>query len=198
MRGTVAAVPGSPWGPGITPACAGNSRIAFRPCPLGWDHPRVCGEQIATFYIYRDNAGSPPRVRGTDIYCVRRCCAYGITPACAGNSLSVILFTSPMQDHPRVCGEQSASMPVRSTKAGSPPRVRGTVHPVTDESPGPGITPACAGNSPPNEWVSVDERGSPPRVRGTVGLQHPMAFFYRITPACAGNRIHRAASGSIA
>ena len=51
---------------GITPACAGNSQMAWRSRAPRRDHPRVCGEQI---YITRScsrETGSPPRVRGTD------------------------------------------------------------------------------------------------------------------------------------
>ena len=30
----------------ITPACAGNSSVMRRVREIGWDHPRVCGEQL--------------------------------------------------------------------------------------------------------------------------------------------------------
>ena len=71
---------------GITPACAGNSFMAYSTAMLTQDHPRVCGEQVWFFQARAKNLGSPPRVRGTAlgafyVYRVR-----GITPACAGNS----------------------------------------------------------------------------------------------------------------
>ena len=48
----------------ITPACAGKT-----PAPLwqkrhGWDHPRVCGENLHRRAYDSHPRGSPPRVRG--------------------------------------------------------------------------------------------------------------------------------------
>ena len=52
-----------------------------------------------------------------------------------------------MEDHPRVCGEQSLEDTDRGANGGSPPRVRGTVVVGSTKTPSRGITPACAGNS---------------------------------------------------
>ena len=49
---------------GITPACAGKSRLSL-PCGrCGWDHPRVCGEEHLPSRSRLGAGGSPPRVRG--------------------------------------------------------------------------------------------------------------------------------------
>ena len=50
-------------------------------------------------------------------------------------------------DHPRVCGEHSRLDAFGTLKAGSSPRVRGTLkrHPVEFQELG--IIPACAGNT---------------------------------------------------
>ena len=133
-----------------------------------------------------------------------------ITPACAGNSGKYSPQFSQPRDHPRVCGEQCASVEVFSALWGSPPRVRGTVPGDPSGKPEEGITPACAGNSLLSFWgsgpakdhprVCGEQRGppgqggsllgSPPRVRGTE-KKKPLAFYcLGITPACAGNRIH--------
>ena len=46
VRGTVH-IPFPPHpGLGITPACAGNRFIKNEKLESGWDHPRVCGEQL--------------------------------------------------------------------------------------------------------------------------------------------------------
>ena len=70
---------------GITPACAGNSRVCRKSGMDGRDHPRVCGEQSHALALLLFFIGSPPRVRGTGgIFRVQRHDAR-ITPACAGN-----------------------------------------------------------------------------------------------------------------
>ena len=192
----------------ITPACAGNSNISATCCISGRDHPRVCGEQY--FVWMEDGAadGSPPRVRGTAYAVNFGLMPMRITPACAGNSLSMRGNGQGRQDHPRVCGEQLRSSLWPGMKSGSPPRVRGTVVLRPSVCRGYRITPACAGN---RRWAAalraklgdhprvcgeqktsggkaVDIEGSPPRVRGTgTDIDHPGSR-RRITPACAGNR----------
>ena len=50
---------------GIIPACAGNSAALKRLKLIGWDHPRVCGEQTRRKAMQAMTSGSSPRVRGT-------------------------------------------------------------------------------------------------------------------------------------
>jgi len=169
----------------------------------------VCGEQDGRQRCPKRKWGSPPRVRGTAID--RRFWEFieGITPACAGNRTGGAGYGTDGKDHPRVCGEQPVPAPLSTERAGSPPRVRGTVPVAAEFRPPERITPACAGNSrscamPQRAFQdhprvcgeqlraarqAEKEAGSPPRVRGTVG---PRAFekkAARITPACAGNRL---------
>ena len=152
--------------------------------------------------------GSPPRVRGTVLdFCAERQ-RERITPACAGNSLQKFERFDPLQDHPRVCGEQVKVSVYERDGGGSPPRVRGTVKEVHHALKTGGITPACAGNSrvhlPKTDACQDHPRvcgeqlpgghgrmrgiGSPPRVRGTVCVLSVSRQKLRITPACAGNR----------
>ena len=131
--------------------------------------------------------GSPPRVRGTDLYATDATLNNGITPACAGNSVSIFSLALFIKDHPRVCGEQLTAYYILSLITGSPPRVRGTAQAIKYSFSNFGITPACAGNrleymkwnmlvkdhprvcgeqsTPSNR--SSGRSGSPPRVRGT-------------------------------
>ena len=51
-----------------------------------------------------------------------------------------------MEDHPRVCGEQSGQYFRICGSVGSPPRVRGTDDDTYEIKEGSRITPACAGN----------------------------------------------------
>ena len=95
----------------ITPACAGNSIVIGGMDFCLWDHPRVCGEQSLIFPYISSGLGSPPRVRGTGAIDSIKRQSIGITPACAGNSLSNLPVFRSTPDHPRVCGEQTKKSP---------------------------------------------------------------------------------------
>ena len=73
----------------------------------------MCGEQIHITHTRVNRIGSPPRVRGTVLDYVPRVGVSGITPACAGNSFQFCRKQSIFQDHPRVCGEQRISGPLK-------------------------------------------------------------------------------------
>ena len=196
---------GSLW---ITPACAGNSHGGTGVSVAYEDHPRVCGEQHPERCRCKISKGSPPRVRGTAYHKISANASSGITPACAGNRRPPCAPHPHSGDHPRVCGEQGGGNGGHGAGKGSPPRVRGTAPGRRTTGPPPGITPACAGNSPrfrrcrwwPKDHprvcgeqlflkgYRVNRVGSPPRVRGTGHLARSPHFRSRITPACAGNR----------
>ena len=194
---------------GITPACAGKRtrRAVWTPC--GWDHPRVCGEKERTNRCACWTEGSPPRVRGKGQNCKILPRERGITPACAGKSLKLLLSAFRLQNHPRVCGEKTLIRLVRFAVRGSPPRVRGKVSEATRWARWTGITPACAGKSPASgpgcgktgdyPRVCGEKRtaarlpglrsGSPPRVRGKASGPPRSSGPGGITPACAGKSL---------
>ena len=132
---------------GITPACAGNTTSKTGARCFTRDHPRVCGEYCALRLLSRRSIGSPPRVRGIQMYKQRPRIVDRITPACAGNTISHACNVVEFGDHPRVCGEYTISAVLSTRFVGSPPRVRGIL--VCGKFPhGIGrITPACAGNT---------------------------------------------------
>ena len=132
----------------ITPACAGNSLSYTHDQVKKWDHPRVCGEQFYAFHDKPPPRGSPPRVRGTGTLNSHATNKTRITPACAGNSEYLAFNNKTLWDHPRVCGEQWASISANAASSGSPPRVRGTADRRATRRADARITPACAGNSP--------------------------------------------------
>ena len=152
--------------------------------------------------------GSPPRVRGTGCKKRTRSLSVRITPACAGNSFTLVLFAPCRADHPRVRGEQVSLLWFAFCGLGSPPRVRGTVLFPLKLLRKIRITPACAGNSTPMTQRALTAQdhprvcgeqmgsmacsrprpGSPPRVRGTGCFRKQQSQCKRITPACAGNR----------
>ncbi len=187
-RGTGGLANACPGRVGITPACAGNSKKS----PV----------------LMISDSGSPPPARGTANRMVGTEGVSGITPACAGNRHDRRTQTQAGWDHPRLRGEQRARWPPASRPSGSPPPARGTVRHRRPRRELPGITPACAGNSPsPRCWgweprdhprlrgeQQVDNRparrigGSPPPARGTATTRRDRKLSARITPACAGNR----------
>ena len=129
----------------ITPACAGKSVPALSSGLRRWDHPRVCGEKYSYVAGYVTKKGSPPRVRGKVLFCYQPCIRLGITPACAGKSLSFRITFQVHRDHPRVCGEKINCWIAKACRKGSPPRMRGKAVAHRDDAGDDGITPACAG-----------------------------------------------------
>ena len=154
------------------------------------------------------NMGSPPLARGTATIPRYTSVCAGITPACAGNSLSPCGGWQKKGDHPRLRGEQGRAAGGRHLIQGSPPLARGTVRKSGRLSRLSGITPACAGNShkrtglykrrgdhprlrgeQPTDWrCGGNGEGSPPLARGTGLRSNGASSCDGITPACAGNR----------
>ncbi len=153
--------------PRITPACAGSRPGPARPSWSRRDHPRVRGEQKPPGPVMPPPYGSPPRARGAASRPGRRAAARRITPACAGSSSSPSPSSAVCWDHPRVRGEQGATLLTASASSGSP-RVRGEQHLSVTE----------VGWSP----------GSPPRARGAAASRPGRRAGPGITPACAGSR----------
>ena len=171
---------------GITPACAGKTFGGFSRSGRAGDHPRVCGENGSGKGAGDVGKGSPPRVRGKQIFINCREFCKGITPACAGKTSDNFLYSARRGDHPRVCGENLRVAAARFFSGGSPPRVRGKHKHSAPCLALVGITPACAGKTFPSfqpsfrsqdhprvcgENLGVANRlahrvGSPPRVRG--------------------------------
>ena len=111
----------------ITPAHAGNSNGFVIIGRKVGDHPRTCGEQLASMSVTFFNQGSPPHMRGTVDFFGFEFQEYRITPAHAGNSVKTSgrLFSM----------------------SGSPPHMRGTDSAQGIENGYSRITPAHAGNS---------------------------------------------------
>ena len=74
------------WWEGITPACAGTTKMTREELKAIGDHPRMCGDHLYVHFQRWQYRGSPPHVRGP------RLCSHvylflsGITPACAGTT----------------------------------------------------------------------------------------------------------------
>ena len=86
MRGKGLGNPFSHRQVGITPAYAGKSGVLSGVLYAFEDHPRLCGEKKCPLVRAYSILGSPPPMRGKDLYHVRQ-------------RLSA-------KDHPRLCGEK--------------------------------------------------------------------------------------------
>ena len=90
---------------GITPACAGKTNYINNGFQVLRDHPRMCGENVSRPQFLRASMGSPPHVRGKRTVAYISISFNGITPACAGKTLSILQVYQSKWDHPRMCGE---------------------------------------------------------------------------------------------
>ena len=191
---------------GITPACAGKTKILTAHTLTTQDHPRVCGKNVYRLIIPQLATGSPPRVREKLLVRLRIKVNGGITPACAGKTNSDNVSLSFGGDHPRVCGKNISTDWKFYDIEGSSPRVREKPERtgITDTSNR--ITPACAGKTHKTKLRSLWPRdhprecgknvadnfhlfdclGSPPRVREKRQYQDIFFLFHGITPASAG------------
>ena len=145
-RGTVTVIKALAADKGITPACAGNRLHLIHVLIPVQDHPRLRGEQSCFFVNSPTILGSPPLARGTAVVRAVRVAAYGITPACAGNSALCRIFPPARRDHPRLRGEQHTGDFYGKPFVGSPPLARGTGNQFSIGRRRCRITPACAGN----------------------------------------------------
>ena len=149
VRGTLVHSPVEVHLLGIIPACAGNTTFAFPAVVPVRDHPRMCGEHQPLQGTARLQRGSSPHVRGTQAAYRLHGNSHGIIPACAGNTVFLYPKSSPIRDHPRMCGEHVTKQELHALRPGSSPHVRGTHRPTFRTISRVGIIPACAGNTTP-------------------------------------------------
>ena len=95
----------------ITPAHAGKRSVPYPHNQQHQDHPRACGEKIASCTVDRVSMGSPPRMRGKDRAGLLLAEIYGITPAHAGKRTRLCATPYNIRDHPRACGEKTKKIP---------------------------------------------------------------------------------------
>ncbi len=130
--------------------------------------------------------GSPPQVRGKQVYYGSVIADMRITPAGAGKTDKQRQRFDDFEDHPRRCGENSCNSSIITGKLGSPPQVRGKQSRQTFRLSAHRITPAGAGKTSkrncsrrtrrdhPRRCGENDDgrrrlictKGSPPQVRG--------------------------------
>ena len=150
----------------ITPAGAGKTQFLMLAPRRDQDHPRRCGENCFTEAQLTGASGSPPQVRGKPDKFGSATQYVRITPAGAGKTCLLCLFSCSV--------------------SGSPPQVRGKPSATCAGASRTGITPAGAGKTMAQRVNKHDERdhprrcgensfacrndgfarGSPPQVRG--------------------------------
>ena len=170
----------------ITPADAGKTRAANGGAAQRTDHPRGCGENGLHVYGLRNQIGSPPRMRGKQLFNEHYINPARITPADAGKTAEGRNRQRENKDHPRGCGENHLRRSLSGCVLGSPPRMRGKRMKEAERDGYLGITPADAGKTPTGSPLSFPPRdhprgcgenlflrllnrvvfGSPPRMRG--------------------------------
>ena len=166
----------------------------------------MCGENFESTYIPRCAEGSSPRVRGKLSACSSLYFFSRLIPACAGKTMAALLRPWSWRAHPRVCGENCASVSHTTHRRGSSPRVRGKRAPPSWAGHQGRLIPACAGKTPSTDGRSSAEAahprvcgenmprvnlctnpgGSSPRVRGKPGIRPRPLQERRLIPACAG------------
>ena len=147
LRGTLSNQKPTRANHGIIPALAGNTNLK-RPKPRKrWDHPRACGEHLATSFVVCECGGSSPRLRGTRMAETAHHRPHGIIPALAGNTSEDVAPAWAARDHPRACGEHHPPAQDPRRRQGSSPRLRGTRGPTVPTRLAGGIIPALAGNT---------------------------------------------------
>ena len=147
-------------------------------------------------------------MRGKDCHAISIHGIVGITPAYAGKRSSPCGHPLRFQDHPRVCGEKTATPLVFMALLGSPLRMQGKVCVHRLRHGEPGITPACAGKrrsgSQADRWrwdhprvcgekilsqsACLRSIGSPPLMQGKARHTIHKIVGSGITPAYAGKR----------
>ena len=110
VRGTPCCRSVRSGGAGIIPACAGNTSCCSSASREVRDHPRMCGEHDLIRVHVVDGLGSSPHVRGTLLANGASVCAFGIIPACAGNTWVSLATPTCPRDHPRMCGEHLSNV----------------------------------------------------------------------------------------
>ena len=110
------------------PAYAGKTLLSWLVSILNAEHPRVCGENWRYGVHDRARAGTSPRMRGKPEPHEAVTRATRNIPAYAGKTARGGSCCRVTGEHPRVCGENCADLPVPYEHHGTSPRMRGKPH----------------------------------------------------------------------
>ena len=173
---------------GITSACAEQTDSTASNDGADWDHLRVCGADDGFVSGEFVDSGSPPRVRSRHDLPPILADITGITSACAEQTHPVAFGLVPFGDHLRVCGADGVGSSRGLAQLGSPPRVRSRPPPSARTVAMPGITSACAEQTP-WQWVGVNGNGDHLRVCGADSSARLMDVIGRGSPPRVRSRL---------
>ena len=172
---------------GITPAHAGK-RHTLVPC---WvvlrDHPRTCGEKRVRCIVRRPSAGSPPHMRGKEMFVKGKWKPNRITPAHAGKSASHGCGSRGWRDHPRTWGKVQLH-PGQPAALGITPAHAGKSLFAVRRGFSNWDHPRTCGEKASGQFIGFTVVGSPPHMRGKAFKLNICLFHFGITPAHAGKR----------
>ncbi len=194
------------------PTCVGNAPRPARVRPSRTVHPHVCGERSGPTTRTGVNAGSSPRVWGTQQDAVNGGVTGRFIPTCVGNAPRPARVRPARTVHPHVCGERGVDVQVDVPGAGSSPRVWGTPYTSISSSARLRFIPTCVGNAlgmtaplarstvhphvcgerSRSRWKPNRGNGSSPRVWGTLDVHGHAGHVRRFIPTCVGNAIGNA------
>ena len=198
---------------GIIPACAGSTASTSHTCVSAGDHPRMCGEHIASPLQVACFSESSPHVRGAPCGSTASTTNTGIIPACAGSTFPARRCLACRWDHPRMCGEHPNAPHSPPMLLGSSPHVRGAQTHLRRVRLRLGIIPACAGSTSFSfgglvfpwdhprmcgehdllSFLTATFSGSSPHVRGAHHARNATVNQPGIIPACAGSTMRYSA-----
>ena len=168
MRGKLAIQIFSVVTPGITPAGAGKTCMKSDFKFWNGDHPRRCGENTIKIMKRRNMLGSPPQVRGKQIYFDESVLTARITPAGAGKTQRRYkrldcLLGSPPQVRGKHDDNIKSVVTQRITPAGA-----GKTFKRVAFSPAVKDHPRRCGENYKIMLIKWKVSGSPPQVRGKL------------------------------
>ena len=147
LRGTQRAVNFLMTSSRFIPAPAGNAVTPNGSSIRSSVHPRACGERSAYSARRFGTRGSSPRLRGTPQALREWLDGKRFIPAPAGNAVASCTRSTLHSVHPRACGERLTAATRPKRRAGSSPRLRGTLAQELSGNAGCRFIPAPAGNA---------------------------------------------------
>ena len=191
-RGKLPARPRREGGAGIIPACAGETHPCHPPGGGRSDHPRLRGGNGRRRARASSVLGSSPLARGKPRPREPRHPRARIIPACAGETLVLVIGGRPVRDHPRLRGGNLTVTDTTTTGNGSSPLARGKPDGSQAGCALRRIIPACAGGTDLNLRDDLDRRDHPRLRGGNCRTAVLLAAGAGIIPACAGETLRRA------
>ena len=152
-------------------------------------YPRVYGETLPTLYVFPQDKGLSPRVRGNRLQLRVDEPRPRSIPACTGKPQWRAPRPSVKRVYPRVYGETESTPPAIWMSTGLSPRVRGNPPPTRQSWPWRRSIPACTGK-PLGPVVLPILQEVYPRVYGETLLDEVTLMPKEgLSPRVRGNRI---------